>query len=632
MPVGRNQACPCGSGRQYKRCCGALGKADPVAIRSHVDSALSEAARLRATGDPVAALAMLEAARHVQPYSLALLGGVAELLVALGRADDAVELLEGISPRLAADPSMICALGAALSAAGRHVRAAEVLAEAARLRPGEASVWNNLAVSLRRSGRTREACAAYGRAAELDDAAASLRFGLARSLFAMGRTEDALSAYAGGLARDPHDDGAFSELLCTMLYCDSVPPRQSFAAHTRFADSFETVHRGQWRQHANPREPDRRLRLGLMSSDLRRHSVAHFVEPLLAHHDPSRLEIVVYANHDRADAVTERLQCHVWAWRPVWRRDDEEVAQLVRDDAIDVLVDLNGHTKGHRLMVFARRPAPLQLTWLGYPSTTGLSAIDFRLTDARADPPGLTESWHSETLWRLPECFVCYQPPADAPELSIAPDAGAPLRFGSFNNHAKISGAVVDAWSRLLATVPGSMLVLKLQGFEDASIRDHLIDRFRDAGVDPARLTLLSRTADAREHLLRYEQLDIALDTFPYAGTTTTCDALWMGVPVVTLAGAAHAARVGCSLLGAVGLDDLVARDVDDYVRIAAALAADSGRRRELHASLRRRVASSVLVDGASFARRFESAVRMMWRDWCAGRRRTCPAAASVAP
>jgi predicted O-linked N-acetylglucosamine transferase (SPINDLY family) len=273
------------------------------------------------------------------------------------------------------------------------------------------------------------------------------------------------------------------------------------------------------------------------------------------------------------------------------------------------------------MALFARKPAPVQVTWIGYPNTTGLRAIDYRFTDRIADPPGTTEHFHAETLVRLPECFLCYAPPAEAPDLAAPPALETrAVTFGSFNTVAKVTDGMIALWARLLAELPQSRLVLKSLGFRSRSVRDALSQRFAVHGISAQRLQILEPVGSFAGHLARYAEIDIALDTFPYNGATTTCEALWMGVPVVSLAGATHRSRVGASLLHCVGLAELVAATAEDYVAKAVQLATHSARLRALRSELRQRVSRSPLVDGERYTRSVEAAYRGMWQRWCAAR------------
>jgi predicted O-linked N-acetylglucosamine transferase (SPINDLY family) len=294
------------------------------------------------------------------------------------------------------------------------------------------------------------------------------------------------------------------------------------------------------------------------------------------------------------------------------------VAENIREDGIDILVDLAGHTFGHRLLVFARKPAPVQVTWLGYPNTTGMTAMDYRVTDAWVDPPGDGDARHTETLVRLSRGFLCYQPLPDSPPVSELPSrATGYITFGCFNNSAKISTPVLDAWSEILKAVPGSRLLLKARQLRDPSLRRHFERELQKRGVDPQRVEMLGRIESKFGHLDLYGRVDIGLDPFPYNGTTTTCEALWMGVPVVVLAGDRHAGRVGVSLLTSVNLTELIAETVPEYQRIAVELALNSERLAAYRSGMRERMRQSPLLDAAGFTHAMESAYRDMWRRWC---------------
>jgi protein O-GlcNAc transferase len=358
--------------------------------------------------------------------------------------------------------------------------------------------------------------------------------------------------------------------------------------------------------------------VGYLSPDFREHSTGYFVEGLLAGHDRGAVEVFCYSSGRAADGVTARLKEHFACFRNVVGMSDRSAAELIRRDGIDVLVDLAGHTGENRLLILAYKAAPVQVTYLGYPNTTGMTAIAYRLTDALADPPGEGVERYSEKLVRLPGSFLCYRPVEDAPEAGEPPAARqGSVTFGCFNAQAKINLPLVEQWSRILRRVARSSLIVKNASLADGATRDRLAGMFGVCGVGVERLELLGRTATPAQHLAVYRRVDIALDTFPYHGTTTTCEALWMGVPVVTLAGAVHRSRVGVSLLRSVGLPELVAGSWDEYVEIAAGLAGDRGRLVELRAGMRERMRESRLMDGAGLAREVEGAYRDMWRRWC---------------
>ena len=352
--------------------------------------------------------------------------------------------------------------------------------------------------------------------------------------------------------------------------------------------------------------------MGFVSADLRTHSVAWFLLPLLCALDPRRVQAVAYANGGREDAMTDRLRTACRGWRRIDSMTDSQVVEQVRADGIDLLIDLSGHSAGHRLGVFAQRAAPLQGTWLGYPNTTGLPNMDLRLVDAITDPIDTAQALASERLLRIEGGFLCYRAPEDAPEPAQR-DAHAPPTFGSFNNLQKISPSTLDLWAAVLSAEPEASLLLKAGGLEQASVQARLRAAFASRGIAPARLRFLPRTAGVAEHLAAYAEIDVALDTWPYHGTTTTCEALWMGVPVITRVGDRHASRVGASLLAAAGCAEDVSADLDGFVgaarRALARVRADARSR----AALRARLAASALTDAAGFADRFTRALERAW-------------------
>jgi predicted O-linked N-acetylglucosamine transferase (SPINDLY family) len=406
-----------------------------------------------------------------------------------------------------------------------------------------------------------------------------------------------------------------------MLYDPAPSPQALFAAHRAWADAYARPWRATWTPHANDRDPERRLRVGFVSADLHEHAVSTFLLPLLRSLDPAQVEPVLYANVARPDATSRRLQAYA-RWDSIAGDPADAVAARVRAQAIDILIDLGGHTMTSQLLIFARKPAPVQATWLGYAGTTGLDAIDWRLSDAVCDPPA-DDALSSERVMRL-DGFHCYVPPPDAPEVASPPCAASgTVTFGSFNSTIKLSDPAVALYARVLAAVPDARLLLKSSAaLDDALLRYH-VARFVAHGIAAERVTVSPWIAGTASHLARYGAIDIALDALPYCGTTTTCEALWMGVPVVTLVGDRHAARVGASLLGQVGLHELIARTPDDFVAIATSWATRLAELAQLRAGLRARVAASPLCDAPGFARRFEAALRAMWRDWLARSDRT---------
>ncbi len=364
----------------------------------------------------------------------------------------------------------------------------------------------------------------------------------------------------------------------------------------------------------NDPDPDRRLRVGYVSPYFREHAVNFFTEPLITSHDHGAFEIFLYSDNRRDNDATERLRAASDHWRDVRYKSHAELAELVREDRIDILVDLTGHIALHRLLAFARRPAPVQVTYIGYQNTTGMSAMDYRLTDERADPPG-TDCYYTEKLARLPRSYFCYRPAEDVPEVTPLPAlANGHVTFGSFNNFTKVTPQVIDTWIEILRRVPDSrLLVLANRG---GYVQQQFEQKARTSGVEPGRIELFDRMPR-----LDYYQLvaraDIALDPFPFNGHTTTCDCVWLGLPVVMLQGDTYATRFGSGVLAPVGLERQITRTVDEYVERAVELASDVEGLSELRRELRPRMADSVLLDFQGFARDVEAAYRQMWCDWC---------------
>jgi protein O-GlcNAc transferase len=516
-----------------------------------------------------------------------------------------------------ADPVIQCNLASALELSGRMEDAVSALGRAVQLKPDLWPAHNNLGNILRSLGRLTEATDAFRRALAIKPDHAEAHNNLAGALKDQGLIAEALDEYRLALELKPDYARAHSNLLLALHYQEQ-DPKAVLAEHLNWARRHAEPLAHQIRPHDNEPSPDRKLRIGYISPDFRRHSVGYFIEPLLTYHDHEKFEVHCFADEIWSDATTGRFGRFADQWNNIRGRSDDDVAKLVRDHGIDILIDLAGHTGQSRLLVFARKPAPLQASYLGYPDTTGLSAIDYRITDALADPPGMTDDFYTERLVRVPRCAWCYQAPSPAPEVVPLPAAqSGHIIFGCFNILPKITARMMELWSRVLTSVPASTLLLKNRSLGDRSVADRLRQEFSAHGVSEDRLELRGNEPSYQDHLKLYDRLDIVFDPFPYHGTTTTCEALWMGVPVVSLAGKAHCSRVGVSLLSAIGLEELVAHSADDYVRIAVELAGDLSRLADLRSGMRDRMARSPLCDGKGFTRSLEEAYRQMWRSWC---------------
>jgi predicted O-linked N-acetylglucosamine transferase (SPINDLY family) len=557
------------------------------------------------------ALPLVEQAVRADPGNASFHFSRGRMLAAMGRTEQAAAAFGEAVNR---DPGMgeaFLGLGLAQLQLGNAEAAEAALRRAVEADPALAEAHANLsglALTRHHPGAAEEACRRC-LALRPDHQGALLNLGTALQL--QGRLEEARDTQRRLVAMNPGDLTAWSSLLLIGNYTD-MPAQALFREHQQAGHHLPpprdatSLHR--------PARPDRgRLRIGYVSPDFRNHVVSMFFEPVLEQHDRDRFEIVCYNNARNADEVTRRLRAKADLWRDIAAMDDDAVERLMLDDELDVVVDLAGHTANNRLAVLARRVAPVQVNWLGYPNTTGLPAMDWRITDARADPAPEADALHTERLYRMPEVFLNWRPHPESPEVAPAPClAAGHVTFCSFNNFAKVSDHVLGLWARILAQQADARLLMKTLSLTDPSVQEAARRRLEQAGCDLSRVVFSGAVPSMAGHLGTYARADIALDTYPYHGTTTTCEALWMGVPVITLAGDRHASRVGVSLLESVGAGELVARSDQEYVDKAVALARDPQRIVAWRNSLRSRILASPLADSARFARDLEDAYRSL--------------------
>lgn len=527
-----------------------------------------------------------------------------------------------VDPR---DALALVNLALAQDALSHADEALATLRQAAEWNPGDANVHVALANALLRAGSIREAADVCERGLTVGSDA-QLAVTRCSALMQLGEAAEAAAAAERALASHPDEPTLAAQRALALQYSDRATPQDLARAHAHFGEIVQRIMPTVARPPAtSDTDPGRRLRVGLVSPDLRHHSVAFFLEPFLAHRNPRELEIRAYSTSRIADATTARLRSMCDAFIDASGLSELDLAQRMIADRLDVAIDLAGHTQGGSLLAFGLRLAPVQITWLGYPDSTGLTSMDARFVDSHTDPtPDLVahpgdddgslpfDSRGPERLIRLDPCFLCYRPPSGAPE-PVVRDPSGPMVFGSFNAARKLSPHCIALWSRVLNRVPQSRLVLKSLEFRERDVVQRVLARFAEHSIDASRLTLLPPTQGLAEHLACYAQIDVALDTFPYHGTTTTCEALWMGVPVLTRAGNRHASRVGVSLLSCVGLPQLVTRDDEAFVTAAVELAEDRPHLNELRAGLRERLRTSPLLDEPAYARRVEEAIRRLW-------------------
>jgi len=419
------------------------------------------------------------------------------------------------------------------------------------------------------------------------------------------------------LELNPDYVSAHSNFLYGLHHLAEIEPVQLFDQHQLWATRHAEPVASDIPSHQNDRKPNRRLRIGYVSPDFRTHSVAYFMEALLENHDRSAFEIFCYSDVALKDTTSVRFENLADCWRDIAGMPDENVAQWVLNDRVDILVDLAGHTAKNRMLLFARKPAPVQVSYLGYPNTTGLDTVDYRITDSWSDPPGQTDHLYTEKLLHLPHGFLCYTPPKTSPAAGNLPaERSGFITFGSFNNRAKITPEVIKIWSMILILVPNARLYIKSKSLSDSATQKSLHDKFIENNVAPEQIKFMGYSPSTYDHLDLYNSVDIGLDTFPYNGTTTTCEAMWMGVPVIVLSGMIHMSRVGVSLLSNVGLPDLIGDSADDYVHKAVELAANLEKLKKIRLELRNMMCRSPLMNGPLFTHSLENAYRRMWENW----------------
>lgn len=508
-------------------------------------------------------------------------------------------------------------LGQVLERMGHGEEAAQAYRAAVELDPQYAEAWNNLGHLLQSRDELAKAESNLREAIRLNPQYPEPHTNLGNLFKDRGDLDDAIGEYRRAIELSPQQSYIHSNLLLTLHYHPDYSPADLKREHEAWAQRHVAPLASQRREHSNDATPGRRLRIGYVSPDFREHAIARFILPVLTQHDANAFEVFAYADVVRRDETTGAIRANVHRWREITTLNDAQLADAVRADGIDILVDLAAHSGKNRLLAFARKPAPIQVTWLAYCSTTGVDAIDYRLTDRFLDPPGTRLDQYTEASVHLPGCYWCYSAPAAArPQEQSNERLGGPPTFGCLNNFAKVTNATLELWTLLLQRVPESRLLLFAP---PGSHRDRVRRALSAGQIAENRLSFVPRQPFA-DYLDTWRGIDVALDPIPYGGGTTTCDALWMGVPVVTLAGRTAVARAGSSLLSHVGLEEFVARSQEQYVDCAAALIRDTDRLAQLRGDLRGRLRASPVMSAHDFTRGLESAYREMWRNWCASR------------
>lgn len=572
---------------------------------------------LEATGDANGAIKSYEAALAIDSESAYANYNLAKLLYARGDGEMLrVERLLCAALEHKHDfPEARVALANVYDSQGNLAAAATVLEVALKQRPDYAGAWFNYGDILRRLERLVDAEAALRRSIELAPTLLYAYHLLGNLFRADGRVGEALQAFgtARKLAPDRFDFESME--LHALTLSDEISADALYARHRAFGERLEKAFPPRFAPLRNNQDLERPLRVGYVSSDFNVHPVAWFAIPVLERHDRSAYEIYCYSTRSKTDDVTRRVQALADVWRDASSMSDTEFADAINGDAIDVLVDLTGHAGVTALGVFSQQPAPVQVSWLGYLNTTGLTRIQYRLCDAYTDPPGMTDHLYTETLVRLPHSLWCFRPFFSIEHASEPPHKrNGFITFGSFNNAPKLSQTTRRLWSEILTRLPDSRLVVA--GTFEGHARNRLIQELLDTGIAGSRLTIVPRTG-LEEYFPWFDAVDIALDTTPYSGGTTTCDTLWMGVPVVTFPGSRPGSGSAASILSAVGLTEWIAATPEDYVRLAVEFAREKESVTKLRGSLRQRMRESPLMDEPQFVRDLEDAYRRMWRTWC---------------
>lgn len=580
--IGRNEPCSCGSGKKFKKCCALKASAAPsINIEKALQAGL---AAYNDEGNLNKAAIIFQNILKIQPNNKEAMHLLASISAQLGY----LEMSRNLWVKLIKDdpkkPEYLIKLGHILNDLRQPEQAMENLNKALSLNPANAEAYLSRATSYK----------------------------------ILGQQEKAIEDNRKAVKLNPDYTMAHTALLYKLNLTHTISAQEIFEEHKKFGSKFEKKLKQKKISHTNNRDPERRLRIGYVSPDFRKHSVSYFVEPLLRFHDSQKVETFAYYGSPFSDEVTAKLKPLFNHWCEASSMNDEQFGKQVRTDQIDILVDLAGYTAHSRLLAFTQKLAPLQMSWLGYPNTTGLSCIDFRISDGEADPIGMTDNIHTETLLRLADGFLCFQPPESSPEIAALPyQRNGYITFGSFNNFGKITEEVLEVWADILLAVPDSHLLLKFAGLDESRQQKKVTQLFISKGISKNRLELLGTDTTQYEHMERYSAMDIGLDPFPYNGTTTTCEALWMGVPVITLAGDSHRSRVGVSLLTRVKLEQHITHSKKEYIDCCVSLAQQSEVLTRLRANLRDLMLASPLTNGRNFAGQLEQTYRKVWHKWC---------------
>lgn len=563
---------------------------------------------LKELGQTEEAITSLNKAISINPDYLNSYNVLGIIQKTLNKPFEAIQYYQKILEVTPNDPFVNNNLGNALNMCGRYVEAISAFHKAIQFRRAYAEAYSNLGKAHSNLGQLKEAEENFKKALEINPNNALFVLNIGLNLHDRGDCVEASEYYKKAVELDAKSP-AQGYLLLLMNYSTHFSKEEVFKQHVAWQNKVRALlpsKRPEPRRKLNIK--NRRIRIAYISPDFRAHSVSRFFEPLLFNHDTDKYEVFCYYNYDLSDNVTLKLKQQAEHWRNIYPLDDIDVVTRIMNDGIDILVDLAGHTGNNRVSVFAYRPAPIQITWLGYPNTTGLSEMDYRFTDEHTDPVGIADPFYTEKLIRLPHGFLCYQgnPELDF-ERALPFSKNGVITFGSFNNLTKVTDEVLEAWSKILLAIPGSGLLLKCKQLADEETRERVVSYFKSQGIESNRIALFAVISDVNEHLALYGKVDVGLDPFPYNGTTTTMEALWMGVPTITLAGDRHAGRVGASIMSSVGLEKFISYDVPSYIQLAIELADQVDYLSDVRSTLRERTMNSDLCNATQFTQDIEA-------------------------
>jgi len=562
------------------------------------------------------AIASYEMSININPVFMEAYANLGNIFNELGRDKEAIQCLNK-ALQIKPDSAMLYVnLGSIFAKQGNIDRALFLYKRALEVNPNYSIAYNNIGSAYREQEDFNKAQEYYQTAIKLSPQYAMAQCNLGSLLLLTGKPDEAIEHYRKAISIKADYAEAHSNILYALNFMPSISQKEIFKESIQWEDIHAKNLLKSNQVYANDIGEKRKLRIGYVSPDFRNHSVNFFFEPVLNGHNKKCFEVYLYSSVIKPDYITERLKTAADHWRSIVGMNDETVSKMIVKDRIDILVDLAGHTAGNRLLVFGYKPAPSQVSWLGYPNTTGMHTIDYRIVDEITDPVGTGDDLHSEELIGLPNSFFCFQPTVDSPDVEdVSRKKTGQITFGSVNNLAKLNKEVLDLWAQILYKIPNSRLLIFGKSFTEKNGRNRFLELFSGNGIEEDRIEMISHVPHLK-FLDIHKRIDIILDPFPYNGHTATCNSLWMGVPMITLRGKSHVARVGASILTNIGLPELIAENKEEYVTKAITLAEDTGRLRSLRKGMRTRMKNSPICNAKAFTESLESAYTRIWEKY----------------